>query len=435
MAHTNLLNQLAGSVAPQGRPFNAAQSVAAGQELVAGNERLALLRSKLDAQRTQEARQAEIDRILQMGGSPGEIGQNIMALDPKMGLDYMKFQQTQDKMSDDDAARRAQELALQNYAASEGLDPNHTGILMADPANAFKTIQGNILTQPDPAKAPETRNRYDGANVIQEEFIDGKWVPFGQGPRSAAQPMEVFGENGNLLFRQGGPVSENQGIVKPQVKAIQSDIFDATNTLARLNEIEAAFDPELLQIPGKLENWWNKLKGKWNVSSLSEEERQQVENTNDLMQSSFNHMNLVLKALSGAAVSEHEWNRQKRDLPNPGGDGIFDIIAGDGDDPVTFGRKVKNHIRWTKNAIARWNWYLHTGRLQAVDGGVSGTTPADDPSAPSLYEGGSGMSGMEKIIDETEARLEAKFKEEYGADVDVTPYVADELTRIFGIPF
>lgn len=149
MANVNLLNQLAGSVAPQGRPFNAAQSVAAGQKLVAGNERLALLRAKLDAQRTQEARQAEIDRILQMGGSPGEIGQNIMALDPRMGLDYMKFQQTQDQMADDDAARRAQELALQNYAASEGLDPNHTGILMADPANAFKTIQGNILASGD----------------------------------------------------------------------------------------------------------------------------------------------------------------------------------------------------------------------------------------------------------------------------------------------
>lgn len=33
------------------------------------------------------------------------------------------------------------------------------------------------------ARAPQTRQRYDGTNVVQEEFVDGAWREIGRGPR------------------------------------------------------------------------------------------------------------------------------------------------------------------------------------------------------------------------------------------------------------
>lgn len=184
MANVNLLNHLAGSVVPPGKPFNATQSIMAGQELAAGKDRLAILRAKLDEQRTDQAKRAEIARIMAAGGTPGEIGRNIMALDPDLGLGYLTAQRKQDEMADADAERRARELAIQNWATANGIEPAEAGILMADPANASKTIQGNIL-------GPAATGPEYGLNPIRTVGPDGETSLFQLGKGGETKPVEL----------------------------------------------------------------------------------------------------------------------------------------------------------------------------------------------------------------------------------------------------
>ena len=69
--------------------------------------------------------------------------------------------------------------------------------------------------KPEPTKPPATRQRYDGTNVIQEEFVDGTWRPYGQGSRfgpqatALAKPPPGFrwkaDGSGDLEAIPGGP--------------------------------------------------------------------------------------------------------------------------------------------------------------------------------------------------------------------------------------
>ena len=88
-------------------------------------------------------------------------------------------------------------------------------------AGGLRLPSGEIVPPaPRPAtpaepKPPATRQRYDGTNVIQEEFVDGTWRPYGQGSRfgpqatALAKPPPGFrwkaDGSGDLEAIPGGP--------------------------------------------------------------------------------------------------------------------------------------------------------------------------------------------------------------------------------------
>lgn len=330
MANVNLLNQLAGSVAPQGRPFNAAQSVAAGQELVAGNERLALLRAKLDAQRTQEARQAEIDRILQMGGSPGEIGQNIMALDPRMGLDYMKFQQTQDKMTAEQAAAAAeaeqlaaQERDFRNLLGVSDKPPAEQAALMGLWGADQKAAYRHMLAQPESDDVNWTFKMDESGNVMAIHPRTLEVRPTGiKGQDNSFGGSMTLPDGTVVRMGKGGYTAQGDGIpVDPKIgRDIQEQDLKDNKMLADLFRLGqdfmgGGFGGQTYQ--GRAVNWLLEKADKAGIGNpASDWGENRLKKATRFKQGIEQIFNAYRKEITGAAAAVQELERLKQAMLN-----------------------------------------------------------------------------------------------------------------------
>ena len=117
---------------------------------------------------------------------------------------------------------------------------------------------------PAEVKPPPVRQRYDGTNVIQEEFRDGQWMPIGSGPRFAppapekppklATPKVGYRWNAEGTEQEpipGGPVDVKLKADKAQAK---KGVGLALQSMSSLQESIADLkaDPGLPRITGSV---------------------------------------------------------------------------------------------------------------------------------------------------------------------------------------
>lgn len=167
-------------------------------------------------------------------------------------------------------------------------------------------------------------------------------------------------KDGNISITEG-PLGAGGGLTKPTVNKVQEKLLNSSESLARLNEIEAqSFSPdgqlkkEFLTFPGKLKGFMSNMKDLANVD-LAPEEQKFLGDLTQFRVASFNNLNKTLNELSGAAVTEHETKRLTQELPNPG-TGPFS-----GDGPTVFASKLKQSLKTQKMAIARLNYVQKNG--------------------------------------------------------------------------
>lgn len=191
MANVNLLNQLAGSVAPTGEQFNPAQVMATGQQLQANNAKMMALQEKIAMQRDEQFRRAKAQEILQRASQSdyGAAGREILPLDPDLGMNLMELQAGEDERMAEDQRRAQTMAAIEAYAAQNGLDP---AILAADPEGAIGTIQGNLL----------------GGGSVSEWGLSPKYVRMEDGSIGLLQ----LGKNGEVRIV---PMPEGAGELLP----------------------------------------------------------------------------------------------------------------------------------------------------------------------------------------------------------------------------
>jgi len=116
---------------------------------------------------------------------------------------------------------------------------------------------------------------------------------------------------GNVVIETGVSVD---GLAKPTVKAIETQIIETENVLASLDQIESMFDPSYLTIPTQLENYaslqWEKLTG------IPAKDAQGLINYSQFRAQTQNLFSTILKQLSGAAVTKFELDNAERFLPS-----------------------------------------------------------------------------------------------------------------------
>lgn len=165
-----------------------------------------------------------------------------------------------------------------------------------------------------------------------------RYVPRGQ---AAGQPgKSIQATTGQVPKATQGKIGEKQ--------------FVATEGLARLKEVQAAFDPKFLQLGTRLQMAGKDLKDFVGMN-LDPADKQELTDYSVFRRRSIDNVNRLLNELSGAAVSPQEAERLKASQPNAGS-GIFD-----GDAPTNFKAKMDDTIKQSRNAILRYSYALSNG--------------------------------------------------------------------------
>ena len=177
-----------------------------------------------------------------------------------------------------------------------------------------------------------------------------------------ADPAEMTPQQRQLLqaeaTRRG--IGEGQKInvytgelSKPTKTKVEEQQLNTGDQIARLNNIQFSYRPEFLNIKFRAGQEWNTLKDKF--GGLPEAEKRTLANYSTYKQNATQNLNLTIKEITGAAMSNGEADRIIATLPKSG-TGIFD-----GDSPTEFEAKLNNGIQQTKYALARKEYALKNG--------------------------------------------------------------------------
>lgn len=165
-------------------------------------------------------------------------------------------------------------------------------------------------------------------------------------------------ENGNPVVQIGGPAGQfgTKGRNELDNKRIQT-----ADQLQRIKQIEAAFDERFLRVGPRFNNIISTAKDKGILpGDVTDAERTSIAEFSEFKRTAFANLNRTLNELSGAAVTQQEFERLKRQMPNPG-EGVFD-----GDSPTEFETKMDALTRQLKVALMRYNYSQATGNVSSA---------------------------------------------------------------------
>lgn len=215
----------------------------------------------------------------------------------------------------------------------------------------------------------------------------------GKRPYEKGGVVVGFDANGNPIVSVGGSGDAVTNATRSKIEAKQVDVQD---NLARVDAIRSSFDPSYLQWGTKARMRVLQMKSA-SGTALSADEENQLSQYAGFRSSAFQNLSYVLNQLSGAAISPAEAERLKQFLPDPG-TGIFD-----GDDPVTFRRKLDQFDAELRASIARY---------AKEKGGSLDSVPPPLPSKPIKSEGRENRPSP--IQDKSGAEIEAQWDPEVG---------------------
>lgn len=168
----------------------------------------------------------------------GIAGLNTGTYAAKQDLDARSARREQlDAMRAKAEAERQQQSVLE--AEIGKLPPDQQAMARLNP-EAFAKAQIERAF-PDPTKAPPMRERFDGMNVVQEEFVPGEgWRPIGSGPRfnpKAGVNVSVGQPALNINMPSEKQANKVQEYYGAKFSELQENAAKADTDLARLEQL------------------------------------------------------------------------------------------------------------------------------------------------------------------------------------------------------
>lgn len=176
---------------------------------------------------------------------------------------------------------------------------------------------------------------------------------------------------GNSI-RQG---QKSEQLGKPAQNQLETKILNAEEHYSRIKDIGRQFDPEFLTFGGVAKGAWYRFRDKLNIGqlSLSPQQTEYLQRFSTFRQSSARNINLYIKEITGAQMSEKEADRIKL--------GEADAGTGflDGDSPSQYKSKLENSMRLIRLSRMRYH-YLRSG-------GFRGTVMSPEDIAKAMDSG------------------------------------------------
>lgn len=190
-------------------------------------------------------------------------------------------------------------------------------------------------------------------------------TPMGRMTRQRARQLGMalaLGGKGDAGKMMGDAAGEGMPDKAARNK-IEEKLFAATEQKARLQSIRASFKPEWQTFDEQLKQYgvsWVDSIGPLRHKIPPAMRERHAEYTR-YRQDAFQNMNMYIKEMTGAQMSEMEANRLRKGIPDPEKDG-----------PTAFESKLENSARQTDLAHARYNYLLRRGfRGNPWESGIS----------------------------------------------------------------
>lgn len=257
----------------------------------------------------------------------------------------------------------------------------------ADP-NFIRTADGVPQSAPQPSAEPSAADVIKGMNPAQRAQFGLSFIG--------------KGDAGKVL----GEAAEKDRLDKTARGEVEKDLIGLTGTIGRLEAIKKQFDPKFLEIPNRAGLAWSAIADKF--GALPDDQKADLTRYTKFRQNAVQNAALYVKYLSGVAVSEQEFARISKTLPNAG-TGIAD-----GDSPTEFMSKMDEGIGQAKMAYARAN-YLRTQGFKGKP-----------------WEAGIAIDDMRGIIDQRGGQLEQQLQGRMPPD-RIQGAVRQKLKQEFGI--
>jgi hypothetical protein len=353
-----------------------------------------------------QAGNAQWDQMYKLARMQGEVEER----------DYIRSQRAMEQKQAAAAAEKQQakdlQLALDQWELRGELPENLRNLSDIDmdtaikrgfpeapkPGSQYKVVGTDIFDVSGDRPKIAARGRRTGEPL--EQVFDPATGKVTYQPRSQAAGQQVPPKQGITIGPDGTVQIGGSGMSLGNKARgeVETQLVNLSGKMERLGQIQDSFDPRYLQVQERVGQAWNGIKDK--LGQLGPEDQAALADFTGWKQAAFNDLNLTLKEMSGAAVTEQEAVRQLMVLPNPG-----ESIS-DGDSPAVFQRKLNNAIGFTKKAYARLA-YIRKNGLE------SGENFA-----------GIKLDDMPKLADKRGKELEQQIKEQ---DPGLPPEMVQQL--------
>lgn len=183
----------------------------------------------------------------------------------------------------------------------------------------------------------------------------GQMPPAGSVPyKGKGMDIQFDPETGRpISISQGGMPGTGQATVKTK-GAIEEKLLGGKEQLARMSKISEDFKPEYQQTGTRLRNAWTGIKASLG-KDVSPEDAKGMTEFKKFQRKAIENINLYIKEITGAQMSEQEASRLRLAQPDPGEKWY------QGDDPISFKAKMDDVVRSTRASIARYEYYKAKG--------------------------------------------------------------------------
>ena len=191
-------------------------------------------------------------------------------------------------------------------------------------------------------------NRNTGA-WEQQNLQTGRWVPM---PKAASNLEVTFDKDGRITGITQGPPK----LMTPKTRGnVEKKLMDADAGMTRMNTIVAGWRPEYNTLQGRLKLKWHDVREKYLGQNLNQTEMQELTAFSGWQRDAIEDINLYIKEITGAQMSENEADRIRLAKADPG----EGVLPKDG--PTAFKAKLEAAYRSLEIARARYGWYLKNG--------------------------------------------------------------------------
>lgn len=216
---------------------------------------------------------------------------------------------------------------------------------------------GISVTQKKPEKSPDVETWVTPGGQTMN-------LPKGQMPPAGSVPYKGKGMDIEFDPETGRPIRISQGgmrrDVAPMTKGtqgkIEEKIVSGAEQIARMEAIYKEFQPKYQELGTRFKNEWTGFKAKMG-REVSSEDAKQLTEYKKFTRKAIENINLYIREMTGAQMSEKEVDRLRLAQPDPGEKWY------QGDDPITLKAKMDDVLKMTKAAVARYEFY----RAQGLD--------------------------------------------------------------------
>jgi len=290
--------------------------------------------------------------------------------------------------------------------------------------------QGGVVPQSDTGGATiqpmsDTQEPPAAPNLIRPQTASpggqqpGHWMDQLSPEQRRAMGLNMISPGmGNILLKD----RKEQQYGEAATNDVQKKILNAEALYSRIQGMRETFEPKFQEITGRAAgtaySFLAKLRG---ADSLTQEQTKYLTKYSKHRRRGAENLNLYIKEITGAQMSEAEAKRLSQAVPVPG-TGLFD-----GDDPVTYKSKMDDTMRSVTLARARYHYLLRKG--------WQGTQMSAEDIARSMKEGRPPVSlkQIEGLIDQRGNQLQQQLRRQGLNQSQIDQQVIIQLKDEFGI--